>query len=250
MDIKLYLPSEPVLQHVIAADEHVITVAFGGMMDVALKEAMKNEYSLSMSTVIEAMSIAIPFLATEECGKPRVSLQKDFFTTKGGKYANGNVIVSNPTVADKLNRSVHGNNIEIKFEKDDLQLHMVGERNQIVTSMDQQNINDVNEYEGELQMSLTGPDFSICEDFPNLDVDLCEVYRNPLYNGLITESGSNVCQYWKPTSDVQTYTSTFHAVTMSDKMRNLLFLDEVKDVVESEVQIGTFEIRLVFPCIE
>lgn len=219
-------------------------------MDVALNEAVKNKYSQSMSTVIEAMGIAIPYLATEECGKPRVSLQKDFFTAKGGKYANGNVILSNLIVADKLVRSFHGNNIEITFEKDDLQLHLVGERNPVATSVDQQSIKDVNEYEGELQMSLTGPDFSICEEFPNLDVDLCDVHRNPLYNGIITESGSNVCQYWKPTSDVQIFTSTFHDITMSDNMRKLLFLDEVKDGVESEVQIGTFEIRLVFPCIE
>lgn len=219
-------------------------------MDVALNEAVKNEYSQSMSTVIEATGIAIQYLATEECGKPRVSLQKDFFTAKGGKYANGNVILSNLIVADKLVRSFHGNNIEITFEKHDLQLHLVGERNPVATSVDQHSIKDVNEYEGELQMSLTGPDFSICEEFPNLDVDLCDVHRNPLYNELITESGSNVCQYWKPTSDVQIFTSTFHDITMSDNMRKLLFLDEVKDGVESEVQIGTFEIRLVFPCIE
>ena len=110
---------------------------------------------------------------------------------------------------------------------------------------------DVVGYELALQISPSCPRFEICDSFPYLDVNLCNVYRNSIYSEILNESGSNVCQYWKAKKDVRSCKASLHIDSISDEMRALFLLeDETQDAFEAEKQSGNYDLRLVFLCIE
>ncbi|KAJ8048198.1 hypothetical protein HOLleu_00409 [Holothuria leucospilota] len=248
-DVRLYLPSPPVLQDIISCDEHVITIGFGNMTAVAFNDAMTNEEMETVSTVLEVFGTMIPYLTSEEGRSTRVTFQDTLFTS-GENYIKVNLVLPTGIVADEIVRVEDGNKNDIRFEKDDLIFHATGKQQGSCKQLCQHVIDDIEELENERQISTSGPDFSVCDRFPDLDVDFCNVYRNPLYNQLLKEAGNNVCIYWKPTSDVQNCKSKFHVEAMSQQMTDLLLLDDEKNVLEADIQKGTYDIRLVFPCIQ
>ncbi|KAJ8048193.1 hypothetical protein HOLleu_00404 [Holothuria leucospilota] len=248
-DVRLYLPSPPVLQDIISSDEHVVTVGFGNMTAIAFEDALTNEEKENVSTVLAVIGSMIPYLTSEEGGSAVVTFQETLFTA-GENYIKVNLVLPPGVVADKLVRIEDDNKNEIIFEKDDLLFHATGKQQGSCEQLCQHVIDDVEELENERQISTSGPDFSVCDRFPDLDVDFCNVYRNPFYNQLLKEAGTNVCIHWKPTNDVKNCKSNFQVEEISQQMRDLLLLDNTTNVIEADIQKGTYDIRLVFPCIQ
>ncbi|KAJ8048199.1 hypothetical protein HOLleu_00410 [Holothuria leucospilota] len=247
-DVKLALPSKPILQDLITEDEHVVMFSYGHLDALAFKDALPPDEKNTVSTEVDILGIDIPYL-TSERGRLNITFEKDLFTPDVGDYIQASVILPTPKIADRFDKAENGNTSDIQFEKGELQLHLTGIYNKTITN-DDHSIEDVEEYESELQISQSGPDFSICEQFKDIQVDLCDIYRNPLYNAALKRAGTNVCIYWEPTADVKNQRRKFSVESISTKMKALLLLEEEQNVVEGSVQRGTFDIRLVFPCIK
>ncbi|KAJ8048189.1 hypothetical protein HOLleu_00395 [Holothuria leucospilota] len=249
-DVNLFLPSEPVLQDVIGCDEHVINVGFGTIEAVSFNGVLSNEQKARQSTFIGGLATNIPYLTSKNGDMEKITLQVNVFTSEGGHQIEPNVILPPPIVAGKYVKVIKGNTTDIRFKTGDLQLHVIGERAKSCQSYGKHGVADAQEYENEYQISRYGPDFSICDQYPDLQVDLCNVYRDPKNSSVLKEAGNNVCIYWVPTDDIQSCEATFHVVSMSDAMKELLLLDEDEEVLEAAFQTGTFDSRIVFPCIE
>lgn len=250
-EMELFLPRDPVLQHVIGCDEHIIFIVFGDVAAVSCEEVLTSEQSDSFASAFFGMAITIPYLSSSKEGQAEVTLQMAVYSNDSRHIVYSNVVFPPPVTADRLIRITNGSNIQLIFEKDDLRLHLTGDRAETCLSTGDHGEEDVNEYEHELQLSPTGPDFSACDLLPDLDTDFCRIYRDPRYRQPLSKAGHNVCQYWKQTKDVQSCKASFHITDMSDEMRELLALDSVtRNPVESELQKGTYEVNVVFPCVE
>lgn len=250
-DFKLFLPLKPVLQPRIGTDEHVVMVIFVKVEASSFNEALSEAQKNSLSTTVEGIGINIPYLTTSEGSKPEVTFQMKLFNKEIGQHIHQNAVLPPPIIADCLIRETNVTSIRVEFEKDDLTFTLIGERHKSCVSPSQETFQDFNTYAHELQVSQNSPNFSICDQLPNLDVDFCRIYRDPLYNKVLREAGSNVCQYWEPADDMKTCKASFHFASISKEMRELLILEDgSKNAIESELQVGTFKIRLVFPCAE
>ncbi|KAJ8046631.1 hypothetical protein HOLleu_05375 [Holothuria leucospilota] len=249
--MKLFLPRDPVLQHVIGCDEHVIFIVFGNVAAVSFEEVLTGEQRDSFASVFYGMAIVIPYLSSSKEGQAQVSLQMAVYNNDSRHIIHSDVVLPLPVNADRLIHITNESNIQLIYEKDDLRLHLTGERAGTCLSTGDRGEEDVNEYEHELQLSQTGPDFSVCDLLPDLDIDFCRIYRDPRYRQPLSKAGYNVCQYWKQTKNVKNCKASFHVAYMSDEMRELLALDSVtQNPVESELRKGTFEVNVVFPCVE
>ncbi|KAJ8046637.1 hypothetical protein HOLleu_05384 [Holothuria leucospilota] len=249
--MKLFLPRDPVLQHVIGCDEHVILIVFGDVASVSFEEVLAGEQRDSFASFFYGMAIVIPYLSSSKEGQAQVSLQMAIYNNDSRHIIQSDVVFPPPVTADRLIHITNGSNIQLIFEKDNLRLHLTGERVGTCLSTGDHGEEDVNEYERELQLSQTGPDFSVCDLLPDLDIDFCRIYRDPRYRQPLSKAGYNVCQYLKQTKNVKSSKASFHIADISDEMRELLVLDSVtQNPVESELQKGTYEVNLVFPCVE
>ncbi|KAJ8048075.1 hypothetical protein HOLleu_00246 [Holothuria leucospilota] len=224
-------------------------IGFGADESVAFENALSGEEAETESPILEGLGISIPYLTTKNEEQKRVTVQMKLFTGEEGHHIDANIGLSAPIVADVFSKTINGTNVDIQLEKGDLELHLVGGPPEPCASNGQHEIAEVQEYERELQISLSGPDFSICDRLPDLQVDLCDVYRDPQYNQVLKQAKNNVCQYWEPTDDVQNTKITYRVESMSQPMRKYLLLDE-NQVLEGELQSGTFDIKMVFPCFE
>ncbi|KAJ8048192.1 hypothetical protein HOLleu_00403 [Holothuria leucospilota] len=247
-EVKLALPSKHALQDLIPGDEHVAMLSYGYVDALAFKDALTCDEKNTVSTTLEFLGIDVPYLTSDGGDRISITLQKDLFTPDVGNYIQANVILPTPKIADRFDKTERGNTVNILFEKGDLQLNLTGIYSETIAN-DDHAIEDMEEYENEYQISQRGPDFSICEQFPDIQVDLCDIHWNPLYNAALKRAGTNVCIKWEPTADVTSQMSTFYIESISKEMKALLLLDEDQNVVEGSVQRGTFDIRLVFPCI-
>lgn len=237
----LLMPSEPVLQDVIASDEHVIMVTFGTMEVVTPENGMTN------STTVEGLSIQIPYLTVDNDDSLDITFQVDTFISEVGPQIQADLIPLSATVADLFVLEETGNTTKIQIRNGDLQLSLFGEYMESRPLNEEDGNTHLKEYNKHVQTSLSGPTFSICDQSP--DVTLCDIYKHPQYNPVLEEEGTNVCQYWEPIrDDIQRWDSTFQVVSISQAMRELLLLDEDQDVLQAELQSGTFSVKLVFPC--
>lgn len=250
-DVKFFLPSKPILQDIIAEDQHVVLIGYGDVTFPKLSSGeVRSPSEGRVNRTYDSLELTIPFLTTGSRNNDidsKITLFLSRYTSSENLYFDPNVVLPERTKAEVLSQTENGTHVMLEFQHGDFKFKIRGEIAADCEEPEDHVESDVETYVEELSMSQTRPKYSICDPLQaDMDDDFCRVWNK--YKKEIIQSGANVCQRWSACSPIDCAAS-FTIVEMSNEFKKYMALDDCHlDAIEAATTSRRNQIGLKFPC--